>query len=49
MFRLRIRNNLFSNSVVRPWNGLPSEVVESPSLQAIKSRGDVAMRDVVGG
>ena len=28
---------------------LPREVVESPSLEVIQDRGDVALRDVVSG
>ena len=48
-FRLDIRKNLFSEGVLRHLSRLPWEVGESPSLEVVKNRGDVALRDVVSG
>ena len=38
--RLEVRRNYFSQSVVGPWNRLPSHVVEAPTVNTFNNRFD---------
>ncbi|KGL72324.1 hypothetical protein N309_06575, partial [Tinamus guttatus] len=45
--RLGIRKNFYTGRVVKHWNRLPGELVESLSLTVFKTHVDGVLRDIV--
>jgi len=46
-FKLDLSKKFFIMRVVKRWNGLPREVVETPSLETFKARLDGALSNLV--
>jgi len=46
-FRSDIRKNFFTDRVVKHWNRLPREVVQSPSMEVSKRGVDVALTAMI--
>jgi len=46
-FTLGIRKSIFTKRILKHWNRLPREVVETPFLKEFKICVDVVLREVV--
>mgnify|MGYP001852140921 CR=1 FL=1 len=46
-FRLDVRQDFFTQKVVRHWNRLPRDVVAAPSLEAFKASLDATMGSLI--
>lgn len=46
-FRLDIRKHFFSERVVKPWNTLPKELIDAPSLPVFKRHLGNALNDML--
>jgi len=46
-FQFDVRKNFFTERGIKHWNRLPTEVVESASMEVFKKRVDVALWDMV--
>jgi len=46
-FHVNVRKNFFPLRVTEHWNRLPKEIVESPSLEILKTRLDKVLRSLL--
>jgi len=46
-FRMDTKKKIFSEGVVRHWNGLPREMVKSSFLEVLNKCGDVGVKGTV--